>query len=38
MVRARIASADVRRPDRRKPFPRRFAERLNGQTVVILAA
>jgi formamidopyrimidine-DNA glycosylase len=36
MVRARIAAVDVRRPDLRAPFPRHFARRLAGQTVVAL--
>src|SRR5215471_6274398 len=30
---ARIAEVDVRRPDLRDPFPRRFRARLAGQTV-----
>jgi len=33
MVRARITAVDLRRPDLRGPFPRRFAARLTGQTV-----
>jgi formamidopyrimidine-DNA glycosylase len=37
MVRARITAVEVRRPDLRKPFPRRFASRLAGQQVVGLA-
>ena len=32
MVRARIEAVDLRRPDLRKPFPRRFVKRLTGQT------
>lgn len=36
MVRARITAVDVRRPDLRKPFPRMFARRLTGQTVLAL--
>ena len=36
MVRARITAVDVRRPDLRQPFPRMFAGRLTGQTVVAL--
>jgi formamidopyrimidine-DNA glycosylase len=36
MVRARITSVDLRRPDLRRPFPRHFARRLTGQTVVAL--
>jgi formamidopyrimidine-DNA glycosylase len=36
MVRARITAVEVRRPDLRKPFPRRFAGRLTGQQVVAL--
>lgn len=36
MVRARIDAVDLRRPDLRRPFPRRFATRLTGQTVVAL--
>jgi formamidopyrimidine-DNA glycosylase len=34
MVRARIESVERRRPDLRRPFPRRFVERLTAQTVV----
>jgi len=37
MVRARITAVDLRRPDLRRPFPRHFARRLTGQTVVVLA-
>jgi formamidopyrimidine-DNA glycosylase len=37
MVRARIVAVDVRRPDLRKPFPRHFARRLTGQTVLALS-
>ena len=33
---ARIADVDVRRPDLRVPFPRRFRARLVGQTVLTL--
>ncbi len=36
MVKARIDAVDVRRPDLRRPFPRHFARRLTGQTVVAL--
>lgn len=36
MVRARIDAVDVRRPDLRRPFPRHFAQRLTGRTVVAL--
>jgi formamidopyrimidine-DNA glycosylase len=36
MVRARITAVDVRRPDLREPFPRNFARRLTGQTVLAL--
>jgi formamidopyrimidine-DNA glycosylase len=36
MVRARIENVDVRRPDLRRAFPDRFAERLTGQRVVAL--
>jgi formamidopyrimidine-DNA glycosylase len=36
MVRARILAAEVRRPDLRQPFPRMFATRLTGQTVLAL--
>jgi formamidopyrimidine-DNA glycosylase len=36
MVRARINAVDVRRPDLRRPFPRHFAQRLTGRTVVAL--
>ena len=36
MVRARITAVDVRRPDLREPFPRMFARRLTGQTVLAL--
>jgi formamidopyrimidine-DNA glycosylase len=36
MVRSRITAVDLRRPDLRHPFPRRFAERLTGQTVTAL--
>jgi len=34
MVRARIDSVERRRPDLRRPFPRRFVERLSAKTVV----
>jgi formamidopyrimidine-DNA glycosylase len=37
MVRARISTVEVRRPDLRKPFPRHFARRLTGQQVVALS-
>jgi formamidopyrimidine-DNA glycosylase len=33
MVGARITHVELRRPDLRRPFPRRFVERLTGQTV-----
>jgi formamidopyrimidine-DNA glycosylase len=36
MVRSRITAVELRRPDLRRPFPRRFAERLTGQTVTSL--
>ena len=36
MVRARITAVDLRRADLRGPFPRRFAERLTGQTILTL--
>ena len=36
MVRARITAVDLRRADLRERFPRRFAERLNGQTILTL--
>jgi formamidopyrimidine-DNA glycosylase len=36
MVRARIAAVDLRRPDLRRPFPRHFARRLTGHTVLSL--
>jgi len=36
MERTRIAAVDVRRPDLRRPFPRRFAARLSDQTVTAL--
>jgi formamidopyrimidine-DNA glycosylase len=36
MVRARITVVDLRRPDLRQPFPRMFAKRLTGQTVLAL--
>jgi formamidopyrimidine-DNA glycosylase len=36
LVRKRIASVELRRPDLRQPFPRRFVTRLTGQTVVAL--
>ena len=35
-TRARIVDVEVRRPDLRAPFPRRFRARLTGQTVVSL--
>jgi len=34
---ARFEQVDVRRPDLRKPFPRRFRVRLEGQTVLALS-
>jgi formamidopyrimidine-DNA glycosylase len=36
MVRARFTAVDLRRPDLRAPFPRRFAQRLVGQAVLAL--
>ena len=36
MVHAQIDAVDLRRPDLRRPFPRRFASRLKGQTVTSL--
>ena len=36
MARAHINSVEVRRPDLRRPFPRRFAQRLTGQRVLAL--
>jgi formamidopyrimidine-DNA glycosylase len=36
MVGARIDHVDLRRPDLRRPFPRHFVKRLNGQTVLAL--
>ena len=36
LTRARIVDVDLRRPDLRIPFPRRFRSRLRGQTVVAL--
>ena len=36
LTHARFANVDVRRPDLRAPFPRRFRARLNGQTVLSL--
>lgn len=36
MVRARIEAVELRRPDLRRPFPRRFVGRLTGQTIVAL--
>jgi formamidopyrimidine-DNA glycosylase len=36
MVGGRIAAVDLRRPDLRRPFPRRFVERLTGQMVTAL--
>jgi formamidopyrimidine-DNA glycosylase len=36
MVRARIDAVDLHRPDLRRPFPRHFARRLAGQTVIAL--
>lgn len=36
MVGARIDAVDLRRPDLRRPFPRGFARRLTGETIVAL--
>jgi formamidopyrimidine-DNA glycosylase len=36
MVRARFVAVDLRRPDLRAPFPRRFVKRLVGQAVLEL--
>ena len=36
MVRASIDSVELRRPDLRRPFPRRFVQRLTGQRVLSL--
>ena len=36
IVGGRIEAVELRRPDLRSPFPRRFARRLTGQTVVTL--
>lgn len=36
MTHARFARVTVRRPDLRRPFPRRFAARLTGETVLAL--
>src|SRR5262245_10837594 len=36
MVRAQITAVDLRRPDLRRPFPRHFARRLEGQTLIAL--
>jgi len=36
MVRRTIEAVELRRPDLRRPFPRHFAKRLNGQTVLRL--
>ena len=36
MVGARIRGVDLRRPDLRAPFPRGFARKVAGQTVVEL--
>jgi formamidopyrimidine-DNA glycosylase len=36
MVRSRITAVDLRRPDLREPFPRRFVNRLTGETVLSL--
>ena len=36
MVGARIDAVDLRRPDLRRPFPRGFATRLTGRTIVSL--
>ena len=37
MTRARFDDVEVRRPDLRRPFPRRFRIRLAGQTVLVLS-
>ena len=36
MVGARVRTVDLRRPDLRAPFPRGFARRIAGQTIVDL--
>lgn len=36
MVRARVEAVDLRRPDLRNPFPRNFAQRIAGRTVLAL--
>ncbi len=36
MVDARITAVDLRRPDLRRPFPRRFVKRLTGELVTAL--
>jgi formamidopyrimidine-DNA glycosylase len=36
MVGSRIIAVELRRPDLRRPFPRRFAARLAGQTILAL--
>jgi formamidopyrimidine-DNA glycosylase len=36
MVRSRITAVELRRPDLREPFPRRFVSRLTGETVLSL--
>jgi formamidopyrimidine-DNA glycosylase len=36
MVHARVTAVDLRRPDLRQPFPRRFATRLKGRTLLSL--
>ena len=37
LVRKRITAVELRRPDLRQPFPRRFVTRLTGQTVLALS-
>ena len=37
MVRASIDSVELRRPDLRRPFPRRFVQRLTGQRVLAVS-
>jgi formamidopyrimidine-DNA glycosylase len=36
LVRARIEAVELRRPDLRRPFPRRFVQRATGQTITAL--
>src|SRR3954470_962932 len=36
MVGGRIAAVELRRPDLRRPFPRRFVDRLTGQSITAL--